>query len=92
MLASASAALLFATKETAFITLGTMLIACLSVWVWRALRQSLFVEKNWFNIVIGVQVVVIAAALYYRSTLADGWRWLNDNFLPGRLRISFFIR
>ncbi|MEP6787468.1 MAG: hypothetical protein ABJB40_03495, partial [Acidobacteriota bacterium] len=32
---SASAALLFATKETAFITLGTMLIACFSVWVWR---------------------------------------------------------
>ena len=80
MLASASAALLFATKETAFITLGTMLIACLSVWVWKGLRLSAFFEKNWFNIVIGVHAVVIAAALYYRGTLYDGWKWLNDNF------------
>ena len=35
ILASACAALLFATKETAFITLGTMLIACVCIWIWR---------------------------------------------------------
>ena len=35
LLASACASLLFATKETAFITLGTMLIACVCVWIWR---------------------------------------------------------
>lgn len=35
LLAAASAALMFATKETAFITLGTMLIACLCVWLWQ---------------------------------------------------------
>ena len=35
LLAVASAALMFATKETAFITLGTMLIACVCVWIWR---------------------------------------------------------
>ena len=35
ILASACAALLFATKETAFITLGTMLIACGCIWIWR---------------------------------------------------------
>ena len=35
LLASACIALLFATKETAFITLGTMLIACACVWIWR---------------------------------------------------------
>lgn len=33
-LASACVALMFATKETAFITLGTMLIGCLCVWIW----------------------------------------------------------
>ncbi len=37
MLASASAALMFATKETAFITLGTMLIAIPCVVIWRKL-------------------------------------------------------
>ena len=35
LLASACVSLLFATKETAFITLGTMLIACVCVWIWR---------------------------------------------------------
>jgi uncharacterized protein (TIGR03663 family) len=35
LLASACASLLFATKETAFITLGTMLIACVCVWIWQ---------------------------------------------------------
>ncbi|HEX6125036.1 MAG TPA: flippase activity-associated protein Agl23 [Pyrinomonadaceae bacterium] len=35
LLAAASASLMFATKETAFITLGTMAIACGCVWLWR---------------------------------------------------------
>jgi uncharacterized protein (TIGR03663 family) len=35
LLASSCTSLMFATKETAFITLGTMLIACLCVWIWR---------------------------------------------------------
>jgi uncharacterized protein (TIGR03663 family) len=35
LLASACVSLMFATKETAFITLGTMLIACVCVWIWR---------------------------------------------------------
>jgi len=35
LLASACVSLMFATKETAFITIGTMIIACFSVWIWR---------------------------------------------------------
>lgn len=42
ILASASAVLLFATKETAFITLGTMLIACVCVWLWRRIYAGAF--------------------------------------------------
>jgi uncharacterized protein (TIGR03663 family) len=34
LLASACVSLMFATKETAFITLGTMLIACICIWIW----------------------------------------------------------
>ena len=37
LLASACTSLMFATKETAFITLGTMIIACFCVWIWRRL-------------------------------------------------------
>ncbi|MGI8811833.1 MAG: glycosyltransferase family 39 protein [Pyrinomonadaceae bacterium] len=35
ILAAACISLMFATKETAFITLGTFAIACVCVWMWR---------------------------------------------------------
>lgn len=41
LLAAASAALLFATKETAFITVGTLLIACVCVWLWRKIYRAM---------------------------------------------------
>ena len=44
LLASASAVLLFATKETAFITVGTMLTAVVSVWVWRKIYRVIIGE------------------------------------------------
>lgn len=42
LLASASTVLLFATKETAFITIGTMLIACFCIFFWR----RIYLGKN----------------------------------------------
>lgn len=44
LLASASAVMLFATKETAFVTVGTMAIACVCVWLWRKIYRALFGE------------------------------------------------
>ena len=46
LLASASAVLLFATKETAFITVGTMLIACVCVWLWRKIYSLVIGEPK----------------------------------------------
>jgi uncharacterized protein (TIGR03663 family) len=46
ILASASVALLFATKETAFITVGTMLIAGASVWLWRKIYRGAIGEPQ----------------------------------------------
>jgi uncharacterized protein (TIGR03663 family) len=46
MLASASTVLLFATKETAFITIGTMLIACVCVWLWRKIYKAVVGEPG----------------------------------------------
>ncbi len=40
LLASASLIMLFATKETAFITIGTMIIACVCVWIWRKIYEK----------------------------------------------------
>ena len=46
LLATASAVLLFATKETAFITIGTMAIACVCVWLWRVIYRAVFGEPS----------------------------------------------
>lgn len=46
LLAAASAALYFATKETAFITLITMFIAFLCVWVWEKIWLAEEVEQR----------------------------------------------
>ncbi len=46
ILASASAVLLFATKETAFITIGTMLIAVVFVWLWRKIYRAAVGEPS----------------------------------------------
>ena len=42
LLAAANGALIFATKETAFISLGTMAIACLCIWLYR----GLFIDRT----------------------------------------------
>ncbi len=59
ILAAASTVMLFATKETAFLTVGTMLIACVCVWLWRKIYGAAFgefkknelepVELTWTN-------------------------------------------
>lgn len=79
LLAAACVALMFATKETAFITLGTMIIAWICVWIWRRLYSPAVEEPageiddrdlNWtaFTRALGggadrVLLIVAAAAL-----------------------------
>ncbi|MGI8467623.1 MAG: glycosyltransferase family 39 protein [Pyrinomonadaceae bacterium] len=46
LLASASTALLFATKETAFVTIGTFLLACFSVWLWHKIQSGIFGDSR----------------------------------------------
>ena len=46
LLASASAVLLFATKETAFITVGTMALAVVCVWLWRKIYKAIIGEPR----------------------------------------------
>lgn len=81
ILASASASLLFATKETAFITLGTMLIACFAAWLWRSFALSAeFRRKPLTYLVIGSHAVVVLAALPQWPSLRDGKNWFVENF------------
>lgn len=91
ILASASVALFFATKETAFITLGTMAIACFSVWVWKQIKDNEPYKTNWFGIILGIHGVVVAAALFKRDTIADGGKWLSDAFFPANKPAEPFV-
>jgi uncharacterized protein (TIGR03663 family) len=61
LLASASTVLLFATKETAFITIGTMLIAVVCVWIWRKIAASENFHKNKFRIFLIPSALLVAA-------------------------------
>jgi len=64
MLASASAVLFFATKETAFITIGTLILAGISAWLWRKIYRAIIgkpqanelepVELTWQNFRAGL--------------------------------------
>ena len=80
LLASASAALLFATKETTFITLGTMLIACVCVWLWRRIHASGIYQRNWFAVVVAAHVFVLAVVVYYRNQLIAGVQFVYEYF------------
>lgn len=81
LLASASVALMFATKETAFITLGTMAIACGCVWMWRGIRENEAFDKNVVKVVAALCVMAMLVAAFYSNKVIDGGKWLHDNFL-----------
>jgi uncharacterized protein (TIGR03663 family) len=81
LLASASVALFFATKETAFITLGTMIIAAVCIWAWRSLLNGDLGRKWASQAVMAFHLVLLGAAFYFRETLLEGGRWLYSTFL-----------
>lgn len=83
-LASASLILLFATKETAFITIGTMLIAwvCVSIWLkimslegFRSKRTGLL----WI-VQLGIPAAATLAVVTYFEELSDGYERLRMFF------------
>ncbi len=87
MLASASAVLLYATKETAFITHGTMAIAIGCVYVWRKLLSKESVAQKRKRIVLAVSgfaaVSGLIAAFVYRVRLTAFYEWFYAIFTTG---------
>ncbi len=64
MLASASLIMLFATKETAFVTIGTMVIASICVWGWRKITAFESYANNRTEILYSVHgIFALAAAI-----------------------------
>ena len=78
ILAFASVSLFFATKETAFITLGTMAIACVAVYIWRKFKPATALDDQWFKIIGGAHAFLGLTILYYNSEIIDGFKWLYN--------------
>lgn len=82
LLASASMMLLFATKETAFITIGTMVIAVCCVWGWQKIAGGEMFANSKFGIFTGATAVVTLAALALSGQIKEGVSKLYDEFIP----------
>ena len=82
ILASASVALYFATKETAFITLGTMAIACVCVWarenIAKAAAKRAFPTAVFGMAVAGAVVMAMAVAVKLPEVGADFGRRTHE--------------
>src|SRR5688572_9186241 len=71
ILASACVALYFATKETAFITLGTMAIACVCIWARERIAKAA-VERTFPTAVFGAALAgAVVLAIAIASKLPD---------------------
>ena len=82
MLVAASAAMLFATKETAFISAGTLGIAWLVANVWayggKWADRDAVKPTRVFKLVAGAAAVFIAINVIFYSSLFTNWRGLID--------------
>ena len=82
LLASGSAVMSFATKETSFISFGTMLIALGCIWGW--LRVSADKEngvKNRRRALMLIFAGVLVLAIYFSKDLWSGCLWFYDIFI-----------
>ncbi|HEX6185982.1 MAG TPA: flippase activity-associated protein Agl23 [Pyrinomonadaceae bacterium] len=92
VLASVSAALMFATKETAFISVGTLGLAWLTAWTWERLRGDEREERGRGGfarlsaggaapaaVASAVTVFVIIWIGFYSSFLTN-WKGVGDSF------------
>jgi len=86
LLAAASLSLIWATKETGFISIGTMAIAIPCVWIWQKIGPGKTLKKTLQrNALIGTGIVIAAAAYYY-PYLGDGLKYLETEFLKNAYR------
>ena len=80
ILASASAVMLFATKETAFITIGTMIIACFCILIWQKIYKVKPEENELESVALTWQ--------NFRERIGNSNRFA---FNCRRLRVHFYL-
>lgn len=81
LLASASVILLFATKETGFITIGTMAIACFCVFIWRKINDGGGFEKMRFGFFAAGTLLFAGALLVEHKRISAGYDEWSKKFL-----------
>ncbi len=81
ILAAACTSLFFATKETAFITLGTMAIACVSIWIWEKIGPSSTTRQTLMRYVLIGNALVVATGLYYYEFIKDSIMSFHNELL-----------
>ena len=86
ILAGSSISLMFATKETAFITIGTFAIACVSVAIWRKFRPPTPLDQASMKIVLYAHAAVAVTIIYYNAAIIDGIKWLYNNVAANPFR------
>jgi len=91
MLASASVVMLFATKETAFITIGTMVISCVCVWIWHKIAATEGFTKNRFGLFMALNVAGLIAALALNGKAREGLSIIYDNFTAEDVNQGFLF-
>mgnify|MGYP001343538897 CR=1 FL=1 len=79
LLAAASASMTFTTKETWFISLGTMLIALGSVWAWVGLTRNR--NKNIRKGFMVAAAGLVVLAIYFASDLTGGIGWYYTTYI-----------
>ena len=85
------AVLLFATKETGFITLGTMLIACVCVLVWRLISKTELFDKNKYIFILLAHAAALAGAIYYNGKIIEGAKWFHETMVPKDLPAQLLV-
>jgi uncharacterized protein (TIGR03663 family) len=85
VLAAASVSLIFATKETGFISLGTMLIAIACVYLWEKISGLEAFENSGRNRILAILAIPILAAIYKYDAVLEATKWFYENFVktPG---------
>lgn len=83
LLASASVSLMLATKETGFISLGTMLIAIVCVMLWEKISGIKSIAEKPANRLIAIFILPVLAAAYYYDTVWDGLKWFYEHLVKG---------
>ncbi|QYO66971.1 flippase activity-associated protein Agl23 [Leptolyngbya sp. 7M] len=81
LLAAASASLIYATKETGFITLGTMMLAIACVILWEKIVKAYSLKANTSRSLIAIFALPVLVGLYKYDLVFDGIEWFYTNYV-----------